>query len=488
MTNTAAIIGGGVIGGGWAARFLLMGWDVRVFDPDPQAQRKIAEVLGNARRSLPGLSDQAMPSEGRLSYHGTIEEAVADAVWVQESVPERLELKHATYAAIQAANTTAIIGSSTSGFKPSQLQENAATPGQILVTHPFNPVYLLPLIELVPSEQNAPETVENAKKVLTSIAMYPLHVRKEIDAHIADRFLEAVWREALWLIKDGIATTEEIDNAIRYGFGLRWGQMGLFETYRIAGGEAGMAHFIEQFGPCLAWPWTKLMDVPELTPELVKTIADQSDTQSGMHSIRDLERIRDTNLVAMMRALKTQDFGAGALLNAHDQTQTRSTEKVFAGARAGKAAPITTVSRAIPLDWTDYNGHMNEARYLQAFGDATDRLMELVGCDADYISSGGSYFTAETHIRHVDEVHAGARVTIKTQVLNGAGKKMHLFHEMFEEDRLLATGEHMLIHVSLETRKASAPADHIAARLEAIAEIHAQLDRPEGAGRAVGVR
>jgi carnitine 3-dehydrogenase len=488
MANIAAIIGGGVIGGGWAARFLLMGWDVQVFDPDPQAQRKIAEVLGNARRSLPGLSDQAMPPEGQLSYHATIEEAVAGAVWVQESVPERLELKHATYAKVQAANTSAIIGSSTSGFKPSQLQENAATPGQILVTHPFNPVYLLPLIELVPSVANAPETIENAKKVLTAIAMYPLHVRKEIDAHIADRFLEAVWREALWLIKDGIATTEEIDNAIRYGFGLRWGQMGLFETYRIAGGEAGMAHFIEQFGPCLAWPWTKLMDVPELTPELVKTIADQSDAQSGQYSIRDLERLRDNNLVAMMRALKAQDFGAGALLNTHDAAQTRSTDRVFAGARAGKPAPITTVSRAIPLDWTDYNGHMNEARYLQAFGDATDRMMEIVGCDADYIASGGSYFTAETHIRHVDEVHAGAKVTIKTQVLNGEGKKMHVFHEMFEGDRLIATGEHMMIHVSLETRKASLPADHIAKRLEAIAAIHAQLETPEGAGCAVGVR
>ncbi len=488
MSKTAAIIGGGVIGGGWAARFLLMGWDVRIFDPDPEAERKMSEVLANARRSLPGLSDQAMPPEGRWTFHASIEEVVKGVAWTQESVPERLELKHATYKAIQSANGTCIIGSSTSGFKPSQLQEGSARPEQIVVTHPFNPVYLLPLIELVPSEANPPEVVARAKDILTDIAMYPLHVRKEIDAHIADRFLEAVWREALWLIKDGIATTSEIDDAIRYGFGLRWAQMGLFETYRIAGGEAGMAHFIEQFGPCLAWPWTKLMDVPELTDELVQTIASQSDAQSGHHSIRDLERIRDNNLVAMMRALKAQDYGAGTLLNAHDAGQTRSVDKVFAGARAGKPAPIVTVNRAVPLDWTDYNGHMNEARYLQAFGDATDRLMEIVGCDAAYIASGGSYFTAETHIRHIDEVHAGAQITIKTQVLNGAGKKMHLFHEMYEGERLLATGEHMLIHVSLETRKASVPAAHIAERLEAIAAIHAGLEAPVGAGAAVGVR
>ncbi len=478
--KTAAIIGGGVIGGGWAARFLLMGWNVRVFDPDPEAERKVSEVLANARRSLPGLSDRAMPAEGVLSFHDEMADAVAGAAWIQESVPERLDLKHKVYAGLQAAcDAGAVIASSTSGFKPSELQEGAVRPGQIVVAHPFNPVYLLPLAELVPSGANTAEMVEAAKAMLTEIGMFPLHVRKEIDAHIADRFLEAVWREALWLIKDGVASTEEIDNAIRYGFGLRWGQMGLFETYRIAGGEAGMAHFIEQFGPCLAWPWTKLMDVPELTDELVQKIADQSDAQSGMHSIRDLERIRDTNLVAMMRALKAQDFAAGALLNAAEPAAVDPQDI---------GGPIVTVTRAVPLDWTDYNGHMNEARYLQAFGDATDRFMEIVGCDADYIASGGSYFTAETHIRHLDEVHAGARISVETQVLLGEGKKMHLFHRMYEGDRLLATGEHMLIHVSLSTRKASAPADQIAARLGDIAAAHARLARPEGAGAAVGKR
>jgi len=480
MTQTAAILGGGVIGGGWAARFLLMGWDVRVFDPDPEAERKINEVLGNARRSLPGLSDGAMPEEGSLSFHADLADAVGPADWIQESVPERLEIKHNVFAQVQAAcRKDAVIGSSTSGFKPSELQEGALRPAQIVVTHPFNPVYLLPLIELVPSPANDAPMVQRAKDILTSIGCFPLHVRKEIDAHIADRFLEAVWREALWLIKDGVATTEEIDEAIRMGFGLRWAQMGLFETYRIAGGEAGMKHFIEQFGPCLSWPWTKLMDVPELTDELVDQIASQSDAQSGMHSIRALERIRDTNLVAMMRALKAQNYGAGAVLNRAEPAKP---------ALGDIALPIVTVQRAVPLDWTDYNGHMNEARYLQAFGDATDRFMEMVGCDADYIASGGSYFTAETHIRHLDEAHAGARIRVKTQVLLGQGKKMHLFHRMFDGERLLATGEHMLIHVSLETRRASEPSTGIAAMLAKIAMAHASLPAPEGAGAAVGKR
>ena len=487
MTGTAAIIGGGVIGGGWAARFALNGWNVQVYDPDPEAERKIGEVMGNARRSLPGLTDVALPAEGQISFHPTIAEAVAGAAWIQESVPERLDIKHKTFAEIQSACAAdAVIGSSTSGFKPSELQEGAARPGQIMVAHPFNPVYLLPLVELVPGEAGDPSLIEVAKDVLAGLGMYALHLKKEIDAHVADRFLEAVWREALWLVKDGIATTEEIDNAIRYGFGIRWAQMGLFETYRVAGGEAGMKHFMAQFGPALAWPWTKLMDVPEFTDELVDLIAGQSDAQSGAYSIRELERIRDNNLVTMMRGLKAQDWGAGALLNAQEERMRAGTVQGARAADLPADAPVLTARRTVPLDWTDYNGHMTESRYLQAFADATDRFMEIIGCDAAYISSGGSYFTAETHIRHLDEVHAGAVIEITTQVIRGEGKKMHLFHEMREGDRLLATGEHFLLHVSLETRKPAPPSPEIEAALVRFAEGHAALPRPDGLGRAIG--
>ena len=319
-TKTAAIIGGGVIGGGWVARFLLNGWNVRVFDPAEDSERKVHEMLDNARASLPKLADAPMPNEGELSFVADVSSAVKDVHWIQESVPERIEIKHQVFKEIQQnAPESAVLGSSTSGYKPTDLQKGATRPGQILVAHPFNPVYLLPLVEVVAGRETDSSIVDTACELLTLVGMKPLRVRKEIDAHIADRFLEAVWREGLWLIKDGVATTEEIDDAIRYGFGLRWGQMGLFETYRVAGGEAGMAHFISQFGPCLQWPWTKLMDVPELTDELVEKIASQSDEQSGAYSIRELERIRDNNLVAMMRGLKETDWGAGRLLNEHDQ-------------------------------------------------------------------------------------------------------------------------------------------------------------------------
>lgn len=485
MGQTAAIIGGGVIGGAWAARFLLNGWDVRVYDPDPEAERKIGEVLANARPALRSLTDLPMPAEGQISFHPTVAEAVAGARYIQESVPEREDIKHAIFAEITAAcDPAAVIGSSTSSFTPSTLAQEQSDKGRIMVCHPFNPVYLLPLVEVVGGPDTDEDAIVSCMDILTSIGMKPLRIHKEILGHIADRLLESVWREGLWLINDGICDTETLDDAIRYGFGLRWAQMGLFETYRIAGGEAGMLHFIAQFGPTMDWPLCHMMDVPELNDALVKRVADQSDAQSGQYSIRELERIRDANLVGMMRALKANDWGAGAVLKAAD-----------AAAKAAAGAPdmtglVRTVDRYVPLDWVDYNGHMNEARYLQAFGDATDRMMELIGCDADYVATGGSYFTAETHIRHIDEVRTGEPIVVETQVLEGAGKKMHLFHHMRHRDdgRLLATGEHMLLHVSLETRKTAPPPDWMADRLARVAADHAKLPWPEGAGAAVGKR
>ncbi len=473
MTRKATIVGGGVIGGGWAARFLLNGWDVAVFDPDPEAQRKIGEVVANARRSLPALYDRALPQEGKLTFHDTLEAAVEGADWIQESIPERLDIKHKVLGSLtELAPATAVIGSSTSGFKPSELTAKGA---RAIVAHPFNPVYLLPLIELV---GDAKET-ERAAEILRGIGMFPLKVRKEIDAHIADRFLEAVWREALWLVKDGIATTEEIDEAIRMGFGLRWAQMGLFETYRVAGGEAGMKHFMAQFGPCLTWPWTKLMDVPEFTDELVDLIAGQSDAQSGHMSIRELERLRDDNLVGMMRALKKRGSGAGGVINAHEASLPSLEDG---------GLPVTG-DRQIPQSWTDYNGHMNEAYYLEAAAAASDRFMEMIGADADYIASGRSYFTVENHIRYLDELMAGEHLTIRTQVLNGAGKKMHLFHFLYGADgKLAATVETFLLHVDLTTRASSQPGPEVAAKLEAYAEKHRSLPVPDGMGRFVGQR
>lgn len=486
----AAVVGGGVIGGGWVARLIQNGVNVQVFDPDPEAPRKIEAVMANADHAIAKLTMAPMPTPGRLRFATSIADAVASAELIVEAVPERLEVKHAVYAEIEAAaKPDAIISSSTSGIMPTDLQAGMRHPERLLVGHPFNPVYLLPLVELVGGKTTDAGTITRAGVYFTSIGMHPLPLAKEIEAFVADRFLEAVWREALWLVKDGIATTEEIDDAIRFGFGLRWAQMGLFETYRVAGGEAGMAHFIAQFGPCLKWPWTKLMDVPELTDELVQTISNQSDAQSGMHSIRELERIRDDNLVAIMQALKSNDWGAGRTLSAWE---TALYEAVAAATNSKNInQPIETMRQQVPAAWTDYNGHMNEARYLDCFSIATDAMMRLIGVDADYLAAGSSYFTVETHIRHLDEVTAGNEIYATSQLLRGEGKKMQLFHHLYAADaegkyRLLATGEHMLIHVDMSSRSSSLPSDAVAAKLAELAAAHEKLPRPEGAGRAIG--
>jgi len=311
LPNKAAIIGCGVIGSGWAARLSLHGIPVTCFDPSPRAEAAKDEVLELAETAWQQL-DIRPALQAPIAMAQSLDEAVAEADLIVESVPERLEAKRSVYTQIEAsAPSTSLTASSTSGFKPTDLQQQMNNPERLFVAHPFNPVYLLPLVELVAGNATSEDVMSRAVQLYTALSMKALRVRVEIDAFIADRLLEAVWREALWLINDGVATTEEIDDAITYGFGLRWAQMGLFETYRIAGGEGGMRHFIQQFGESLSWPWTKLMDTPELTDSLIDTIASQSDEQSGHMELRELERMRDRNITGFLKVLEENRWGAG---------------------------------------------------------------------------------------------------------------------------------------------------------------------------------
>ena len=317
----AATVGCGVIGAAWASRLVLSGVDVAISDPSPQAETIMHEVLANAVAAWDDLG-LATDRRGDWRIASSIADAVADAEFVQESVPERPDLKKAVYAEIEAAlPNDALIASSTSGIKPSELQADLAHPERFVVGHPYNPVYLLPVVEVVGGEATAPHAIERAQEIYRSIGMHPVHVRVEIEAFIGDRLLEAVWREALWLVNDGVATTQEIDDVMTYGFGLRWAQMGLFETYRVAGGTGGFRHFIEQFGPALEWPWTKLMDTPEFTPELVDKIVEQSDEQSGHLDVRELERIRDRNVVGFLKVLEENRWAAGSAVAAQRERQ-----------------------------------------------------------------------------------------------------------------------------------------------------------------------
>ncbi|MDX1299169.1 MAG: L-carnitine dehydrogenase [Pseudomonas sp.] len=302
--KTFAALGTGVIGAGWIARALAHGLDVVAWDPAPGAEAALRERIANAWPALKQQGLVADASPERLRFVDSIDDCVKNADFIQESAPERLELKLELHAKISAAaRPNVLIGSSTSGLLPSEFYADAVHPERCVVGHPFNPVYLLPLVEVVGGKQTAPEAVQAAIQVYTSLGMRPLHVRKEVPGFIADRLLEALWRESLHLVNDGVATTGEIDDAIRFGAGLRWSFMGSFLTYTLAGGNAGMRHFMAQFGPALKLPWTYL-EAPELTDGLIDSVVEGTTEQQGQRSIAELERYRDDCLMAVMDAIK----------------------------------------------------------------------------------------------------------------------------------------------------------------------------------------
>lgn len=488
------LLGGGVIGGGWAARFLLNGIDVTVFDPDPAARPRLERMVANARRAYGALTLAPLAEPGRLSVTDRVAEAVADADFVQESAPEREDVKRALLAeASRAAGAEVVIASSTSGLLPSRLQADCVGPERVLVGHPFNPVYLMPLVEIVGGDRTDDAAKQRAAAVYRAVGMHPLPVRREIDAFIADRLMEALWREALHLVDGDIATVDEIDQALAYGPGLRWAFMGTFLTYRLAGGEAGMRHFLAQFGPALKLPWTHTT-APELTDALIDRIARQSDDQAGHRSIEDWERWRDDCLVAVLQGLRSRDAGAGRTLKDYEallfaRGQARATAGDLPADR-----PLTLCRLRVRPDWVDYNDHMTESRYLQVFGDASDAFVRYAGFDDAYLKARGSIFTVETHLRHLAEVSANRPIATATQVLGADAKRLHLFHTLTLDDpgatddgRVLATAEHMLLHVEAATGRAGPWAEPLASRIAAAAAAHAGLPVPEAAGRRIAM-
>jgi len=313
--KTFAALGSGVIGGGWVARALAHGLDVVAWDPAPGAEAQLRARVARCWGALEQQGLVAGASPSRLRFAASVEQCVAQADFIQESAPETLQLKIDLHEKISAAaRSDVLIGSSTSGLLPSAFYAKALHPQRCVVGHPFNPVYLLPLVEVVGGAATAPEAVQAAMAVYRALGMRPLHVRKEVPGFIADRLLEAMWRESLHLVNDGVATTGEIDDAIRFGAGMRWSFMGSFLTYTLAGGDAGMRHFMAQFGPALKLPWTRL-EAPELSEALIDRVVDGTQAQLGKHSIADLERYRDDCLLAVQAAVRASKIKHGIALD-----------------------------------------------------------------------------------------------------------------------------------------------------------------------------
>ena len=491
QVRRAAVIGTGVIGAGWAANFLARGLDVVASDPHPEAEARLRAAVENAWPALERVGLAPGASLDRLSFAASLEAAVEGADFVQESAPEREGLKTDLMARIDAAaGPDAVIASSSSGLLPSRIQAAAERPGRILIGHPFNPVYLLPLVEVLGGEQTDAAAIEWAMAFYAAIGKKPLKLRREIPGYISDRLQEAIWREALHLVADGVATTDEIDAAITGGPGLRWAFMGPCLTFHLAGGDAGMAHMLEQFGPALKLPWTKL-EAPELTPELTQRMVEGTAVQAGGRSVKDWERDRDELLIRLIDCI--DGFWAGKPASGTGRVETPYEGKAFRRWQRGDrvAAPLALHETPVRPEWVDYNGHMSESCFLLVFGDASDALFRYIGIDEAYRAAGQSFFTVETHLNNYREAAEGEPIKVTTQVLDLDEKRLHIFHAMHhgETNDLLATGEQMLLHVDTGDGARTAPiAPEVHEALRAIHAAHAGLPKPDQVGHVIGIR
>jgi carnitine 3-dehydrogenase len=301
-----ACIGAGVIGGGWAAHFLARGYDVVAWDPAPDGEARLRELVATAWPALEalGLAPEASPI--RLSFAPSLEAAVAGVEFVQESAPERLDLKRELLAAIdRAAPPEVVVASSTSGFAMTEMQPDAPGAARMVVGHPFNPPYLIPLVEVVGGARTDPGVVAWAAAFYRAGGKYPLELERELPGFIANRLQDAMWREALHMVAAGEATVEQIDAAIREGPVLRWPVMGPCLTFHLAGGAGGMAHMLDHFGPALEEPWTRL-EAPPLTQELRDRMVEGCEREAAGRTIAQLVRERDAKVVAILRTLAVE--------------------------------------------------------------------------------------------------------------------------------------------------------------------------------------
>ena len=313
--KTVGIAGTGVIGAGWAARLLYQGIDVIAFDPAADAEKRMRAAIDTAWPSMQNLNDGVSGEPGKLSFASSANEMAEQADFIQEAAPEREDLKIALFKEMDdASNDGVIIASSSSGFLPTNLQSQCKNPERVIIGHPFNPVYLLPLVETVPGEQTSDNAMQRAGDFYESIGMHVLRLRKEIEGYVCDRLQEALWREALNVLDRDVATTGEIDDSIVYSAGLRWAIMGSFMTYHLAGGEGGMRHFISQFDPELELPWTDLA-FPKWSDGLERKLVDGCEAQAAGKSVREWEAKRNDVLVDIMKVLQKHNIGAGTVLN-----------------------------------------------------------------------------------------------------------------------------------------------------------------------------
>ena len=297
------VIGTGVIGTGWILRFLAFNKRVTAYDPSEKQKNYLKKELRRTKSNIEKLYKKKINLKN-LVITSKLEDAVKNADLIQENVPERLKLKKKIINQISKfAPRNSIIASSSSGLVPSDLQSNCINPKRFVVAHPFNPVYMLPGVEIVPGKKTSFKTLKKAKRFYESISMNPIMLKKELPGFLSDRLQEALWREALHIVNEGYASTEDLDRAIEDGPGMRWSLMGTFLTFHLAGGNAGMKHMLEQFGPALKLAWTKLK-APKLSKKLSNRVILGTSLQAKGKSVASIAKIRDEYLLNLLKMRK----------------------------------------------------------------------------------------------------------------------------------------------------------------------------------------
>jgi carnitine 3-dehydrogenase len=302
MPQRIAIVGTGTIGASWAALCLARGYDVAATDPAPGAEDFLRRFVTNAWPTLQALgwvADGASPE--RLRFHADVSAAVEGAAFVQENGPEREDVKLDLFARIDAAAPAdTVIASSTSGLLVSRISARCRHPERSVIGHPFNPPHLIPLVEVVGGAQTSEAAISRAMEFYRALGKRPIHIKKEVRGHVANRLQAALWREAIHLVAEGVVSVADADAAIAYGPGLRWALMGPHLTFHLAGGEGGMTHFMHHLAPAVQ-SWMDELGTPRLTPDVQKTIIDGVAEEAGSRSIADLQRWRDRKLIEILK-------------------------------------------------------------------------------------------------------------------------------------------------------------------------------------------
>lgn len=280
-----AVLGAGVIGASWTALFLASGRSVAVYDPSPDVEAQVKQYI---KKSWPVLTQLGLTANGNpdnLTFYSTASEAITDALFIQESVPERIELKHELYREIESLlNPEAVIASSASGLTLSEMQAGFSNPSQLVLGHPFNPPHLIPLVEVMGNDKTDSGVVEKAEAFYQAVGKVTIRVNKEVPGHVANRLQAAVWREAIHMVNSGVASVEDIDTAMWAGPGLRWSVMGPTMLFHLGAGAGGLEEFCERYTPSFNRWWDDLGELhldPEISQKLVEGVVSEANGISG---------------------------------------------------------------------------------------------------------------------------------------------------------------------------------------------------------------